>query len=80
MNRYRQMYALILAYVTAILIGVGSVVYTGIAVGENNRKWCDLLIPLDDAYTGNPQQRPQTAIGKQVAASIHRLRTDFECE
>lgn len=43
---------------------------------RNDRKWCALLVQLDDAYKGTP---PSTTVGQNVADAIHRLRVDLGC-
>jgi hypothetical protein len=40
---------------------------------ESDRRWCNLLGDLDGAYNQPP---PKTETGKNVAAEIHRLRTE----
>lgn len=43
---------------------------------QNDRKWCRLLVELDDAYKG---ATPTTQTGRNVAQAIHELRTDLGC-
>jgi hypothetical protein len=43
---------------------------------ESDRRWCELLVTLDTAYQAAP---PATALGRQVAAAMHRLRAEFGC-
>lgn len=43
----------------------------------NDRKWCTLLVELDDAYSAGP--RPTTEVGRRVADAIHQLRIDLGC-
>lgn len=68
--------ALAVALASAIVVSVSGVIYTGISNQENNRQWCELLVPLDNAYT---TQQPASTLGKSVAAAIHRLRNNFHC-
>lgn len=82
-----MVWALVASYVAAFVLS-GSAVFvslsaaeraTGRTVAENSQKWCELLTTLDEAYNAMPQSRPQTELGKRVAASIHQLRVDFNC-
>lgn len=77
---------LLLATVVAsmLLVGLAGVVYIGhvdnrraAAERESDRRWCDLLVTMDDAYTsGSP---PSTDVGKRVASAVHVLRVQLGC-
>jgi hypothetical protein len=76
-------YALVAVLVTMLLIGASNVAYTNSAVArqreqqrENDRRWCALLVPLDEAYRATP---PGTQTGRDVAAAIHTQRVAFHC-
>jgi hypothetical protein len=76
-------YALVAVLVTMLLIGAANVVYTNAAVArqeqqrrDNDRRWCALLLPLDEAYRATP---PTTQTGRDVAAAIHTQRVSFHC-
>lgn len=43
---------------------------------DNDRKWCTLLVQMDDAYKSNP---PGTQVGKDIAAAIHQRVIDLGC-
>lgn len=43
---------------------------------ENDRKWCALIVPLDDAYQSST---PSTPLGIKVRDAIHKLRSDLGC-
>lgn len=43
---------------------------------EADRRWCELLITLDDAYGATP---PQSSTGQRLAADVHNLRVDLGC-
>lgn len=70
-------------FFSVALLTVAGVLYTGYVDGkreaaerEADRRWCDLLVTLDDAYgTGTPT----TDIGKRVAAAVHTLRVELDC-
>lgn len=66
------------SFVSALVVSVAGVVYTGISQEQNNRQWCELLSPLDNAYT-NPSTPPATELGKKVAEAIHKLHRNFGC-
>lgn len=78
---------LLITLLSAVIVSVSGVVYTGVTQSknneelhqqqiENNRQWCELLTPLDNAYSSTP---PATQLGRNVAAAIHKLRQSFEC-
>ena len=75
---HRRMAWMLLAFVLSLVgVSVAGVVYTGLSVQENNRQWCELLVPLNRAYSSTP---PATDLGKQVALAIERLTTRFGCD
>jgi hypothetical protein len=43
---------------------------------ESQRKWCRVVVTMDDAYRETP---PATAAGKNFAESISQLRRDIGC-
>lgn len=43
---------------------------------EADRRWCQLLNTLDEAYSAVP---PATELGRRVALAIHTLRVDLDC-
>lgn len=69
-------YLLAAIYVSMFALTVANVFYTNRVAETNARKWCALLVTLDETYQ---RQAPQTAPGRQVAADIHQLRTDIRC-
>lgn len=75
--------ALAAVVLSMFLLAAANVIYTGWvdsqrdeAEREADRRWCALLVTLDDAYSSTP---PATEIGRRVAAAIHSLRTDLDC-
>lgn len=78
MNKPRRLlWGLIIAYITAGLIGVSSILYANYAIMESNNKWCEVLAPLDEAYRSAPIQ---TDVGRRVAAAIHNRYVEYGCE
>ena len=43
---------------------------------ENDRKWCTLLVEMDEAYGASP---PSTETGRRIAQAIHQRRVDLGC-
>jgi hypothetical protein len=43
---------------------------------QNDRKWCALLVTMDDAYRSAP---PTTPTGMRLADAIRQLRTGLGC-
>jgi len=72
---------LIYGLVTVILV---MLVLTGVnywlvayKTHESERKWCAIIVALDDAYRATP---PKTDIGKNLAQQFVDLRQEFGCE
>lgn len=68
---------LLMCLASALVVSIAGVVYTGHSNQENNRQWCELLTPLDRAYSSTP---PATELGREVARAIHGLSLRFGCE
>lgn len=69
--------------VSLLVLGIASVSWTAYvdhrraaAERESDRRWCDLLSTLDEAYSSTP---PSTDLGRRVADAIHSLRVDLDC-
>lgn len=69
--------------ISVVILLAGNVAYTTYvdskretAERESDRRWCELLVELDTAYSATP---PQTEIGRNVARSVHELRVSLEC-
>lgn len=69
-------YLLVAIYVSMFAAVGVTAWYANRVADENSRKWCDLLVTLDEAYQEHP---PQTPAGQRAAADIHDLRTEFGC-
>lgn len=69
-------YAVIASYVSGILVTGSGLVYMNHVDTESNRKWCSLVVTLDETYRQTP---PTTEVGRKVAVSINGLRQDFRC-
>jgi hypothetical protein len=84
----RAWYAIAVSFVACLAIALAGVAYTDHVQrqadkrstaerAESDRRWCALLVDLDDAYKAPPG--PTTEVGRKVAAEIHRLRQSFGC-
>lgn len=62
--------------VSIILAVIGGIWYTDRTARESERKWCEFITVLDDAWSSSP---PQSQLGRAVAGSLHKLRSDFDC-
>jgi hypothetical protein len=76
-------YLLVAVVVSTLSTAAGGVAYTSWSIGqqdrterENDRRWCQLLTTLDDAYRAAP---PQSETGRRLAADIHQLRAELGC-
>lgn len=45
-------------------------------VRDSERKWCEFIVVLDDAWSSSP---PQSPLGRKVAVALHKQRVDFGC-
>lgn len=43
---------------------------------ESDRKWCSVVVTLDDAWTQTP---PTTPAGRNLARDFHELRRRLDC-
>lgn len=84
----RLWYALMVSFLACVVVAVGSVWYADVAAekanaranaerAESDRRWCDLMAALDDAYKQNP---PTTPAGLDIASKVHKLRVDLGCQ
>lgn len=82
------LYSVLTAALSSIAMGVVSIEYANYvnaksqeratkALEESQRKWCEIVRTLDDAYRATP---PQTPAGKHLAEEFARLRLDFHCD
>ena len=51
--------------------------YTAHSQDQNDKRWCALMVSLDNRYQALPQDA--NADAKVFAAQIHVLRQDFHC-
>lgn len=72
----RLLYSLTLVFVCAIVVVVGGIWYTGYETSQNDKRWCQLLNPLVEAYKSTP---PTATIAVKVAGAINNLHDEFGC-
>lgn len=73
----KPLYQLGVILVSFLLLTFGGVLYTNWVQRDSERKWCDLMVTLDNSY--QPNYSKLTGPGKAVADQIHRLRDEFRC-
>jgi hypothetical protein len=61
---------------SAVGLFIASVVISLRVNAESDRKWCSVVITLDDAWRQSP---PTTAAGKTMAANMSELRRELHC-
>lgn len=67
-------YGLLVSYVTVIFMAIGVGWYATTINRKSDERWCELLTPLNSAYT---TEVPMTDLGKAVAKAIKNLHSDF---
>lgn len=69
-------YGLVVAYVCVIVVAIISALYSNHLAVENNKKWCHVLVAIDDAYK---DANVTSSAGKHIAEEFHQQRLDFKC-
>jgi hypothetical protein len=72
-----QWYALLAIFASMFALTAVSLGYANYVANESSRKWCELVVTLDDTYTQTP---PSTPSGRKVAQEIHNLRNSLKCK
>lgn len=72
----RGWYVLVVSFVAAFMAAAAAMIYANRVAHESERKWCGIVVTLDDAYDVNP---PETPAGRRIADDLARLRADFGC-
>jgi hypothetical protein len=70
-------YLLVAVLLSSLGTAVAALAWAQSQRAESDRRWCALLVELDQAYSAPPG--PSTELGRKVAAEIHRLRVEFGC-
>lgn len=76
-RKRKRRYDVVISYVTAALIGIGSILYTNYTDNKSNAQFCDLFTLMDTAYQDTP---PASPLGERLAEIIHNLRSNLKCE
>lgn len=66
---YPVWYTLVACFLSAIVTGLFAFLMGVRAIEINNRKWCSLVVTLDDSHLQN----------EKLAAAVKGLRDDFGC-
>lgn len=73
------LWSLLIAFASVLAVTFSGIAYSNYVARENNRKWCSVLITIDDAYAEalkNPNISPS---GRRIGEEFHRLRVQFGC-
>lgn len=80
MSRVYRVGMIVIAILALLIFSVGYTTWVDSkragAEREADRRWCQLLSTLDQAYSAVP---PSTELGRKVAAAIHDLKTELDC-
>lgn len=80
MPRWYLLAVLLSSVLILSIAGVGYTTYVdnkrAASEREADRRWCELLVQLDSAYSIAP---PSTETGRRVAKSIHDLKVSLDC-
>lgn len=69
-------YALVMVFIS-MLLSTGLTIWYAHQVGEETgRKFCSIVVRLDDTYRAHP---PETETGREIAEDMARLRADLHC-
>ncbi|GAB2951801.1 hypothetical protein GCM10027280_45240 [Micromonospora polyrhachis] len=69
-------YTLLAVVVSVLVTAAAALVIADRAARESERRWCDVITTMDEAYRVAP---PQTEIGQRLARDLAALREDFDC-
>lgn len=71
---FRAWWSLVVVVASALMVAGACIVYTGHAQRQADRRWCELLITLDQ-----PAQPPTTDRGREIQRQLHELRGEMGC-
>jgi hypothetical protein len=69
-------YVLVVIYLSMFAAVAATMIYSKHVADSDTRKFCAVVITLDNTYKRTP---PQTAAGKQVAVDMANLRQSLGC-
>lgn len=70
------LWIILACFVSVVAVTISGIFYTNHVQRDTNRQWCELLRPLDKAYSETP---PATELGRDVANALHSLYIKFNC-
>lgn len=72
-------YLIVVSFISSVLTAM---LVAGIAVKLTERKFCDLLILLDEGYNApvRADSPPLSERGARIAAATHKLRASLGCD
>lgn len=64
-----------------IAVVIAGVLYTNSVAQESERKWCGIVVTLDDSYAlpRSPGSPPPSTVGVRIMEEMKRLRREFHC-
>jgi hypothetical protein len=67
---------------SSLAVSVLAIVFTFWWVRESERKWCEMMLILDEGYNApvQPGQPELTERGKRLAVAIHNFRASLPCD
>ena len=68
----------LVVYASMILLTAASTVYSYNTNLQSDRKFCELIMNVNDAYAGAPE--PATDLGKKLKQNYIDLERSLECE
>ncbi|MEO3922721.1 hypothetical protein ABGB07_02380 [Micromonosporaceae bacterium B7E4] len=73
---FKAGWSMAMMFLFAALVGAGSILYANHVAADSERKWCNVVTTMDDAYRAAP---PVSPIGQKLARDIGTLRSEFHC-
>jgi hypothetical protein len=74
---WRAWHVLVVCVLCAFLAAASSMVYANRVARESERKWCTIVVTIDDSTSSSPQSTTPT--GKKFATAMAQLRRDLGC-
>lgn len=72
-----NIYGLVVAYVTALVMGVVAIQYAEHIDRRSNAQWCAIVVTVNQSYAERP---PDTDSARDLAAEFQRLQHEFGCD
>lgn len=73
-REFRLWYAILIGVISLVILMVSGASYGQWRDHQQDQRWCDLLVSLDQPISPKASQR-----SKDILAKIHKLRVDFKC-